>query len=260
MKESTEICPQQTTKRECRTAPIVWVLWLLVLAMAPADAQAELFGLPSGRLADISRQHPVSVEAGFVKGEFAKQDYSQPSVRINYRLAEDLMLFGDAGQSEVGKSASTTFGFGALYQVKNVFSFTESIALKGSVHQFEFDSSRLSSNCSGPSNVINPYDGSLSIDPGICSSSASSVNNKGKAIALEVLVSGNPISALKMQGYNSPSWYANAGFHTFDGVEIDSSFGFGGGLVLPLSNVEAYVGLDIIDEAILGIGVRYALR
>lgn len=118
MKAINEAYAQHATERECRTAPIVWVLWLLVLAMLPVDTRAELFGLPSG----------------------------------------------------------------------------------------------------------------------------------------------NALPALKIEGHNSPSWYANAGFHTFKGVKIDSIFGFGGGLVLPLSDVEAYVGLDIIEETIVGIGVRYALR
>lgn len=105
MNAFTEAFPQNATsytaqtpcknidKRESRTAPIVWVLWLLVLALAPIDARAELFGLPGGRLADISRQSPMSVEAGFIKGEFLERDYSQPSVRMNYRIANDLMLF-----------------------------------------------------------------------------------------------------------------------------------------------------------------------
>jgi len=48
--------------------------------------------------------------------------------------------------------------------------------------------------------------------------------------------------------------------HTFSGIDVDSSIGFGGGLVLPLTNVEAYAGVDVIDEIIVGVGVRYAIR
>ena len=260
MKTIYQASVQSASEKICKPASVVWILWLLVLAIAPVSAHAELFGLPSGRLADLSQQSALSVEAGFITGKVAAQDYSQPSVRINYSLAENTLLFGDVGQSDIGDSKNTTFGAGVIYQMRNLFGFTRAVALKGSVHQFKFDSNSLSSSCSGSTPVVNPFDGSLSIDPGICSSSLRSAENKGNAMALEVLVSGNPIAALNQLGFTSPTWYANAGFHTFNGVDIDSTIGLGGGLVLPFANAEAYVGLDIIDKTTFGFGVRYAIR
>ena len=79
-------------------------------------------------------------------------------------------------------------------------------------------------------------------------------------MALEVLVSGNPIAAFDKLGFTSPTWYANAGLHTFNGVNIDSTIGFGGGLVFSFANAEGYAGLEIIDKTTFGFGVRYAIR
>lgn len=72
-------------------------------------------------------------------------------------------------------------------------------------------------------------------------------------LSLEFLISG--LSPISSSGLN---WYANVGLHRLeiDGVD-DSEFGIGGGLVLPASTGEAYVGIDMIDDIVFGLGYRY---
>ncbi len=120
----------------------------------------------------------------------------------------------------------------------------------------------VTANCTGPTPIVNPFDGTLSIVPGICSSSGGAGSSKTvsvRTMSLEVLLSSYPIESI---GFNehAASSYFNADVHTFSGVDLDKEFGFGVGIVLPFSQGEADAGLDIIDESLIGFGLRYYLK
>lgn len=188
------------------------------MMLLSATASAEFLGGPNGRTADLSRLPDLSLEGMFSTGDFGDADYQNIGLRVNYRLSPGLMLLGDLGQAEVGDADGTGFGLGVFYSLEGLFENMDSV-VKGSFHTADFGSNY----------------------------------NKLDILSLEFLVSGlSPLSG------NGMMWYANIGLHRADaGSESDTELGLGGGLVLPLSSGEAYVGLDIIDEMIFGVGYRY---
>lgn len=144
-------------------------------------------------------------------------DYQNIGLRANYRLSPGIILFGDISQAEFDPLDGTPIGFGLFYALDGIFENIDAAA-KASYHLGDFDG--------------------VDID----------------VLALEFLFSGlEPIAS------NGLMWYANAGIHRID-ADIggsDTEFGFGGGVVLPVSNGEAFAGIDIIDETLFGIGYRY---
>ena len=179
--------------------------------------QAEILGSPNGRSADFTRLPDLSLELHFNTGDFDVLDYQNLGLRANYRFSPGIMLFGDIGLSEVGSEDAVSLGFGVFYQLNGIFENIDA-AVKGSYHVGDFN---------------------RFVDLDI--------------LALEFLISGvDPISS------NGLMWYANAGIHRLDaGFTSDTEFGIGGGVVLPVSSGEAYIGIDLIDELIFGIGYRY---
>ena len=200
-------------------------LLVAISSLIALNAQAEFFGLPNGRLANPGSMPELSVELGFVTGDLGVADYQNIGARVNYRVAPEIVVFGDIGASEFGEADGTPFGLGILYHLSNQrISQALDISAKASYHTGEYKVGNFKTDLSG--------------------------------LSLEVLLSGREPLA-----NNGLGWYGNFGFHrlTIDAGFSDSSneIGFGGGLVLPAGNGEAYVGIDLIDELIFGLGFRY---
>lgn len=243
----------------------ITVCMALITMLMAANAQAEYLGLPNGRLGTFDPDQTLSVELGYVTGKIAGADYDNPGLRINYLLKDDIQLFADLSKTTVGRGDENAYGFGAFYKLGKLFKFTDFVTLKGSFHTIKltrYISGGYSSNCTGPSPVINPFDGSLTIDPGYCYPTlldGSNSSNTVQIFAMELLFGGKPVEQLRFKD-KLPSWYANLGVNSFQGSSLGSELSVGGGLVLPLGSGELYAGLDLIDELLMGIGYRYNLK
>ncbi len=249
--------------RECKRHIIVCMAFLI--ALIAGKAQAEYFGLNNGRLGNSGNPGSLSVELGLVTGKLVDLDYDNPTLRINYQLKEEIQLFADLSKASVGELDENAFGLGAFYSLGKLFSFSENVTFKGSIHKarlYKYNNGRLTPYCTGPTPVTNPFDGSLTIDPGYCSSTLSPGSSNAESIqvfSFELLFGGKPIEALQFNSQH-PSWYLNVGVNSFRGNNIGSEFGAGGGLVLPLDQGELYAGVDIINELLFGVGFRYAVK
>ncbi len=206
-----------------------WIMSLVaIVAMTSSLAQAEYLGLLSGRSANPGALTDLSVELGLVTGDLGPADYQNIAARVNYRIAPEIVIFGDVGTSEFGDSDGTPFGLGVLYHLsKQRISPAIDIAAKASYHRGEYEIGSLEGDLSG--------------------------------LSLEVLISGQePLSAAGL------GWYANTGIHRLRSTLIfddtDTELGVGAGLILPAGPGEAYAGFDFIDEMSLGIGFRYFVR
>lgn len=190
-------------------------------------AHAEIFGLLNGRSADPSALPDLSVEAGVQFGDF--QNFG---ARVNYKLNESVVVFGDFGLSEFGVLDGTTFGFGAFFHLADQrFLENADMAAKASYHRGTFD--------------FDGFGGNFDFD----------LSN----ISLEVLFSGKePLSD------NGMKWYANGGLNLLDTDDFGSGSTeilLGGGVFLPVgTNGEAYAGIDFVDEIAFGAGFRYFVQ
>jgi len=207
-------------RRQSRPFPCAQLLLLVCTLVFSSFASAGLLSTVNGRSGDLTRLSNLSLEANYNTGDFDDVSYDNLGLRLNYRLSPGIILIGDLGLTEIGRFDTVTFGFGAYYGLGGVFENIDA-ALKGAFHTGDFDGG-----------------GDLDV------------------LEFEFLFSGlEPISS------NGLLWYANIGLHRTDGEGFsDTEIGLGGGLVLPVSRGEAYVGIDLIDELILGFGYRYFYR
>lgn len=181
---------------------------------------AEFFGMPNGRSANIASQADRSVEAGFVTGDFGDFSYQHLGGRFNFKFSPDAILYVDAGSSEIEDADGMILGAGIFYQIQGLMAGFDT-AVRAGFHTGDVAMS-----------------GGRDVD-------VSQIN-------LEAIISGTNL------GESDFGWYFNVGVHK---VELDdddeSEFGFGGGVVLPITVGEFYFGADLIDELIFGGGVRY---
>lgn len=157
--------------RECKHQTTVCMAFLI--ALIAGKTQAEYFGLNNGRLGNPDKPGSLSVELGLVTGKLIDLDYDNPTLRINYQLKKEIQLFADLSKASVGKLDENAFGVGAFYSLGKLFPFSENVTLKGSIHKarlYKYNNGRLIPYCTGSMPMTNPYDGSLTIDPGYCSS------------------------------------------------------------------------------------------
>jgi hypothetical protein len=213
------------------TFRIIYFKTLVVAAsMLASSVQAEVLGLPNGRLASPAHFSPLSVELGFVTGDFGTSDYQNIGARVNFRATTDLVIHGDIGASEYGNADGTPFGLGVIYHLANQrISQALDIAAKASYHSGEYK-----------------------------------VNNDKldlSSLSFEALLSGRrPLSA------GGLGWYGNFGYHrvTLDlgngSSDSSNEIGIGGGLVLPATSGETYIGLDLVDELTFSLGFRYFIQ
>jgi len=244
--------------------------------MGISNSHAEYFGSPTGRTASFASQPQMTVEATASTGNFESADYQQMGLRLNYRYSPSLLVFGDIGQSKLNSETETSLGFGAYYPLSQTILGSEHTAIKVSYHQVNFETLTslsgggvsITQNCR-PDDPIT-FGGILDNDlapggiiclpvvtnrPGSSSSSGGDIRN----IAIEMLISGEMPDS--MLGENGANWYANGGIQMLNGdLTDDTILGVGTGIVLPLTNSEAYVGIDYADEMQAGIGFRYFVK
>jgi len=196
-----------------------------VALLAINTAHAEFFGLLNGRSANPAGLPALTAEGGINFGD----DYQVFGARVNYRVGEEIVVFGDFGLVDVGILDGTSFGFGAFYHLANQrFLQNFDVAVKGSYHLGTLDVDFFGSNAEAD------------------------VSN----ISFEALVSSQqPISE------NGMNWYVNGGLNLVDFDFTDSSeILLGGGVYLPFGPGEAYAGIDIVDELTFGAGFRYFVQ
>ncbi len=198
---------------------------LLALSGLPGLAVAEYLGLLNGRSADPATYGPMSVEAGVISGSLGTVDYQHFGVRVNSRVSDKVVVFGDLGNSQFGASDGTPFGLGVFVHLPNQkINERLDMALKASYHAGGYTVSGRSLNIT--------------------------------ATSFELLVSG-----LAEEGVGG---YASIGVHRlnieFGGADGTTEYGFGAGLSVPIGPGEAYAGFDFIDEVTLGVGFRYFLK
>ena len=203
-----------------QSLPYLQLLLLVSTLVFSWLASAGFLNTVNGRSGDLTRLPDLSLEANYNTGDFDNTDYDNLGIRLNYRLSPGIILLGDLGLTEIGDFDTVTFGFGAYYGLAGIFENIDA-ALKGAFHFGDFDEA-----------------GDLDV------------------LEFEFLFSGlEPITS------NGLIWYANLGLHRLNGDGgSDTEFGIGGGLVLPVSGGEAYLGIDLIDEFIIGFGYRYFYR
>jgi hypothetical protein len=97
-----------------------WALvGLLCLSNFPGSASAEYLGLVFGRSANPASQSDLSLEAGIVSGQLGSVDFRYLGVRLNSRVAPNIIVFGDIGSSEFGASDGFPYGLGAQFHFAN---------------------------------------------------------------------------------------------------------------------------------------------
>jgi hypothetical protein len=193
------------------------------------SAQAEYFGLMSGRSADLPKLPDTSIELGITMGDFGEADYQYFGLRYNYRMQPGFMVYGDVGQAELESFDGNNFGIGFFYVMEGIFEGTD-FALKGNIHRATLKAR-----------------GSRDVD----------LNGMG----LEGVFSGRePFGA-----NNNIHWYGNVGVHRISQKQgsasiSDTEFGFGGGIVMPSKSGQLFAGIDFIDEITFGAGYRHFLQ
>jgi hypothetical protein len=201
------------------------LLVLLCLSSFPGQAYAEYLGLVLGRSASPANQSELSVEAGVVSGQLGSLDFRYLGVRLNSRVAPNVVVFGDIGRSEFGASDGFPYGLGALFHLANQkFNPRLDVAIKASYHVANYSVT----------------DAKVSIT----------------GLSMEVVISGIAVEGI--------SGYVDFGYHQIDvkfgGLDSRKELGFGAGMSLPLGPGEAYAGFDFIDEITLGLGFRYFIE
>ena len=231
------------------TSPFLATVALLAAVSVTPTAQAEYFGQLSGRTADLSAQSGLSVGVGLSQGDFGVNDYRNLSARVNYAINPSLHVFGDFGMTALGSADDPAIGFGALYSADAILGqFVPNLhtAFKGSYHTVTLDGGG-----SGFSPFFNNV-GPSGIGEFIPLTFSGGGSTDIDALSLEVLFSG------KRTIGNGINWYGNVGIHNLDaGARSTTEFGLGGGLTRNFNFGDGYIGVDMIDELIYGIGFRY---
>ena len=201
-------------------------VFLAVAGFMCVPAHAEIAGMANGRSANTDQQAGLSVEGGANFG-----DISFLGVRVNYKVTDDIVAFGDVGQTDINGADGFTFGGGAYYFFRDIALLENTdFAVKASIHTGELDRGTYTF-------------GGLVFDYG---------DTNITAVSVEAIVSGDQIGA------SSFGWYANAGIHRIDlDYRVNTEPGIGAGVFRDLNFGQFYAGFDFIDEISLSAGVRY---
>lgn len=180
-----------------------------------STANAEVASLLNGRSANLQNAEDVSAEAGFAVAD----DYQYIGARVNYKIAPNMVAFGDIGQTESFDADGITFGGGLFYQVDGLSENLDT-TVKASFHTGELEVGNREADISN--------------------------------ITFQFITSSDKL------GQSDLGWYGNLGVHIIDvGDEDDTEIGFGGGVFSATSFGEFFVGINHIDELILGAGARF---
>ncbi|PID63966.1 MAG: hypothetical protein CSB44_00405 [Gammaproteobacteria bacterium] len=206
--------------------------------LASGTASAELFGLQHGRSANPASMDTMSVEGGITRSS----DLFTIGGRFNYKLNDNLTIYGDLGHSEYDYGwYSDADGFsigGGVYYFLDNQRFTDflDMAFHGSLHMAQLEGSRY--------RYSSYYYRSGDMDY--------------MTAVFDMLVS--PVEPVLDNGF---SWYASAGLGHLrmdpewgpsdDSIELLAS----GGITLPLGPGELFAGGELFDEVNIGAGYRY---
>lgn len=157
------------------------LLVAVFMAAAHTPVSAEPYALVNGRSANLSTMSDLTIEGGFVTGDYGVFNYDHFGLRVNYRLVPGLIAFVDLGRTETGyffgSADGTSLGLGAFYQLRDLIPFADSSA-KVSFHKVSGD-----------------------IDE--------------STFSVELLISG--LEPLTDSGLN---WYANTGIHRAGSTDL----------------------------------------
>ncbi len=206
------------------------LVFLAMLGFIAQPAVADWIGLQPGRSANLDNAANMSVDAGInLNG-----DLRFLGARFNFKASPDLLAFGDIGTYDRGDSFDgdgLALGGGIIYQLRNVQLLENTdTAVRAVYHTASID-------CGG----------SCEFD----------VSEFGAML----IVSGDQLSTTDF------GWYANAGFHNVS-LDIGGFFGnissteiaIGGGITGNLAFGEWFAGVELIDELLFGVGIRYNLN
>lgn len=189
------------------------------------NAHAEYFGLLNGRGGDLRDMPDISIDGGYITGDYGASSYDLIGARLNYRVIPGLIAYADLGKSDISRFYDgTAFGFGIFYQLQDLIPSLD-VAIKGSYHKLDLGGF-------GYSEDLN-------------------------SLSVELVISGKePIMA------NGLAWYANTGLHRLGSSRVSTAteLGIGAGMLLPLGPGELFFGADFIDEIQFGIGFRFHIR
>jgi len=205
----------------------------VVLVFGAQTAMADAFGLANGRSANMDNMAGLSAEVGYTIG-----DISTLGLRVNFKVTPDLMVFGDLGQTELGDGPfdldGQSFGIGAFYQLRTVSLMENTdMAVKVSYHTLSIEEAGCET-----------FQGFGTV----CDVDAGDITE----LAIDGIISGDQLSNTNF------GWYGSLGMHMFDGDGGDENeLAIGGGVVGDLGFGQWYGGLELIDELLIRLGVRY---
>ena len=193
-------------------------------------AHADIYGLLSGRTADIKSEPQTTLEAG---ASF-EGDFTTIGGRFNFKLSPTSLFYATLADIDTdAEDGDMALGGGLVYQLdqRNAQSFN--VAIKGSYHLWSTDR-------------------------------ALGVEADFSDFALELILSpkqqtvAQGVSVYAMIGFHRISSEVNLGF--FGSTKnTDTELAFGGGATFAVGPGEAYVALEVIDETFIGFGYRLAL-
>jgi len=198
---------------------------LLLGGLFSTQLHAEYTGLMHGRSADLTKLSDLSVEVGFVTGDFpapggGDADYDHLGLRLNYRVTPGIIATFDIGNSDIGDFDGSPFGIGLYYQLQDLITNYDT-SLRGAFHTGDVSS------------------GNFDVDIDV--------------LDIELLISGR-----EPLGANGLEWYGNVGLQRLEAdSESETELTFGGGLILPVGSGEGYFGVEQAGELTFGVGFRY---
>jgi|GEM_PF-6336736 len=193
------------------------------LAMCAVSAQADTYGIASGRTADVRSEPGVTVEGGLtISGEV-----NALGAQVAYKAAPELLVFGAiTSLSSDSVGGDLGLGAGALYQMDQMLVPRIQTALKLSYHRW-------------------------SIDPASPTADGLDVS----ALGLELVI--NPVEQTLLEGMEV---FGSIGTRRIDaGVSSSSEIALTGGVVAPVGLGRAYATLEVVDGVLIGLGYRVAL-
>lgn len=198
----------------------------LALLAAATPASADIAGMQHGRNVNLALAPKMSLEAGVYTGDMMDLEYQHIGARVNYKLDDSLLVYGDVGESGFNDFDGLTFGVGAYYQLLDLLELADT-AIHASYHMGEVERGR-------------------------------------QGVDINALLVDLVFSSREAFGPGaSMNWYGSVGLSRFDADADDEiELALSGGVVAELSGGkgQVYGGLLYLDDASLGIGYRHYLR
>ncbi len=199
------------------------------LLCVSAVAHADVYGLVSGRTADVRSEPQLTVEAGLT----LQSDQNIIGGRANFKVSPDSLIYGTIAsvKPEEGSSA-IAFGGGVVYQFDQSVLAGYDVAFKGSYHLYSADFGSIESDLSdlGLDLIISP---------------------KGQTTAQ------TGVKVFGLVGLHRLGSKASSPGGTASDNKVEPALGFGA--VAPVSVGEISASVEYIDELYVGLGYRLAI-